>query len=112
MSRLPCRQAGAEPDDWFAGRGTAAYQRAVDGCTVCPLMLQCQELALVTGIPEGIFGGLDRQDRKVLWRRNGGRPTHFDQAIDDQLRPMLQARRDSDESARELFPPRTDPAAA
>jgi hypothetical protein len=73
----------------------------MDACTECPLMLQCQDVALEAGIPEGIFGGLDVQDRKVIWHRRGGRPTHFDQAIDAAVRPLLQARRDSERAAGE-----------
>lgn len=62
-------------------------------CMTCPLMLECRRMALVEGIPEGIFGGLDRDDRELIWAKTG-KPSGFMDAIDAAIGPLLQARRD------------------
>jgi hypothetical protein len=56
------------------------------------MMMQCRSVALTEGIPEGIWGGLDREDREVIWA--GSRPSGFMDAIDAAVGPLMQARRD------------------
>jgi hypothetical protein len=56
------------------------------------MMRECRSMALTEGIPEGIWGGLDREDREVIWA--GDRPSGFMDAIDAAVGPLMQARRD------------------
>lgn len=68
--------AGADPELWFpAGDpGTPGYERgaavARGICAVCPVRAVCLELALALGreAREGIWGGLDPDQREVLIR--------------------------------------------
>lgn len=60
----------------------------------CPLFFECREYALAEGIPYGVWGGADERERERIWKRTGGKPTAFLEAIDAALEPMLQARRD------------------
>lgn len=86
---LPC---STNPDDWFAWPGSKRANRAKQACSTCPIQKKCAEDALAEGIPEGIFGGLDREDRERIWA--GNRPTGFMDAIDAAMGPLLQERRD------------------
>lgn len=91
----PCRQGGANPDDWFAPAGTDRHNNAKRLCLACPLYWECQDLALEVGIPFGIFGGMDERERERVWaKRPNGRPNRFLKDMDDMLLPFLQARRD------------------
>ena len=88
-----CRNSGFDPDSWFRADTASAAKRV---CRTCPLRLECREYARTEGIPWGIWGGEDEQQRQEWWRKNGGRPTKFIEAIDDAVRPLLQARRDAE----------------
>ena len=64
---LPCE---AEPDLWFSDLRRNKRQ-ARSGCGACPLQIQCRDEAIerhrLTGEGEyGIWGGLDREQRKSL----------------------------------------------
>ena len=83
-----------DPDDWFAWPGSVKAIKAKQLCLQCPFMAPCRDYALTEGIPEGIFGGLDKQDREAVWFARGGKPSGFIDAIDAAVGPMLQARRD------------------
>lgn len=89
-----CRKPGTNPDDWFAWPGSARAKRAKLFCAACPVQQDCREIALSEGIPEGVWGGLDREDRERIWTTTGGKPTGFMDAIDAAIGPLLQARRD------------------
>lgn len=83
----PCRNPAVDPDDWFAHRGSLRADRAKRLCDTCPLFWQCRQYAIDVGVPHGIFGGLDGQDRARVWGMRGGRPTGFD----DEVRRMTDA---------------------
>lgn len=89
-----CRKPGTNPDDWFAWPGSARAKRAQQLCAVCPVRQECRDVAISQGIPEGIWGGLDSQDRERIWLKAGGKPTKFMDDIDAAIGPLLQARRD------------------
>lgn len=58
------------PDDFFPlGRGPAAKrqaERAKRVCAVCGVRQQCLAWAVATGIRDGVFGGLDEDERREL----------------------------------------------
>lgn len=93
-TETPCHTSQT-PDDWFAHPGSRRALTAKTACLQdCPLYFACADYALDQGIPHGVWGGLDGKDRKAVWAgRRGGRPAHFDQAIDDALRPLFDARK-------------------
>lgn len=94
-SELPCVQS-KHPDWWFGYPGSATNRRAKQLCMDCPLYWQCQEAAIEDGVPWGVWGGLDERDRARIWVEMGGRPVIFDAVIDDEIRPLLQRRRDEE----------------
>jgi WhiB family redox-sensing transcriptional regulator len=74
------KQFGAcrtEPDKdrWFAHTRTEANETdaAKAVCGRCPVALQCLRYALAADEPWGIWGGLDRHQRKALTARRVGR---------------------------------------
>lgn len=56
-----CR--GMDPELWFP-LGDGAQARAV--CAGCPVADQCLAWAVAIGADDGIFGGLDADDRRAL----------------------------------------------
>ena len=56
------------PDLWFADKGNAAAL-AREVCNGCPSRRACLEWALETNEQHGIFGGLNREERVNLKRR-------------------------------------------
>lgn len=56
-----CR--GMDPELWFP-LDDGAPARAV--CARCPVADDCLALALRLGLDDGIFGGLDADDRRAL----------------------------------------------
>ena len=95
---VPCRTT--DPDLWFTHPGSPDCNKAKALCLHCPIYWECAEHALQEGIPVGVFGGLSERDRRIIWKRQGGRPTAFDDAIDAATRPLLQARRDAENGRR------------
>jgi WhiB family transcriptional regulator, redox-sensing transcriptional regulator len=67
MAQGICSQS-PEPDDWHADRNEdrVAYYRAKAACRDCPVRLVCLEFAQATREPEGIWGGLDPEERFEL----------------------------------------------
>jgi WhiB family redox-sensing transcriptional regulator len=63
------------PDDFFPiGHGPAAQRqisRAKRICHACPVRMQCLSWALTNHIGDGVFGGLDPDERKQLVARRG-----------------------------------------
>lgn len=54
---------GMDPELWFS-LGDGAQARAV--CAGCPVRDDCLAFALRLGLDDGIFGGLDAQQRRAL----------------------------------------------
>ncbi len=58
----------ADPEIFFPlGDGAAAEARAI--CGSCPVRRECLAYAIAADEPFGIWGGLDPQERRNLWRR-------------------------------------------
>jgi WhiB family redox-sensing transcriptional regulator len=61
------------PDDFFPiGHGPAAQRqigRAKRICAACPVRTQCLKWALANHIRDGVFGGLDPDERQELLAR-------------------------------------------
>lgn len=76
-----CRVKG-DPEDWFRGPNTPGTFRAKQACSECPLKAECAAEALDLGIPDGIWGGLDPEQRREIWNRQGGMPRTFVNQID------------------------------
>lgn len=90
---LPCQQGDAEL--WFAQPGSKASLKAKRQCFQdCPLLHLCAEYAIENGVPNGIWGGVDEQERERIWKRRGAKPTDFLDEMDAAIGPALQARRD------------------
>lgn len=77
MTELDWRHFAAcndeDPELFFAvGKGPAAKaqdQRAKAVCAGCPVRADCLDFALAMGLDDGVFGGLDRDERRALKRR-------------------------------------------
>lgn len=71
--RADSRCADEPPDDFFPiGHGPAAMrqaERAKRVCADCPVRRQCLSWALASDIREGVFGGLDEDERRDLVAR-------------------------------------------
>jgi WhiB family redox-sensing transcriptional regulator len=75
-----CATTG-NPDLWFPIGTTGPYLLQIEEaraiCRACPVMAQCQEWALATSPDDGIWGGLDANELRLLRRRERrgkGRP--------------------------------------
>ena len=62
-----CRQTDAEL--WFAETSRRVHARAASICDDCPVRRSCLAWALVFDERFGIWGGLDRAERRPLSRR-------------------------------------------
>lgn len=62
--------AADDPEAWFPGRHSTKAERdaAKAVCGVCPARAACLEWAMDTHEPEGIWGGLDEDERRKLRR--------------------------------------------
>lgn len=62
----PCQTT--DPDIWFGvnEEKTAFYKTAKKFCAMCPVQAACAEYALVSGEPEGVWGGLTPDERKKM----------------------------------------------
>ncbi|MFE5591488.1 WhiB family transcriptional regulator [Streptomyces sp. NPDC056549] len=73
-AQADCRRPGRNPDWWFP-TGTKARQdreQAADAkaiCRECPVAMQCLQWALNRREQDGIYGGLDVQQRESLTRK-------------------------------------------
>lgn len=70
-----------DPDLWFPaslnGHHALQAEQAKATCRRCPVMTQCQAWALDSGVDDGIWGGLDWDELRLLRRREHrgkGRP--------------------------------------
>lgn len=58
--------------DWVDAKpGTPQHHAALIVCAACPVRLQCATDALKRGEPWGMWGGLDRADRKAIAAQYG-----------------------------------------
>lgn len=64
MAKGEC-SSSETPDDWHADRNDdrIGYYRAKTVCRTCPVRLVCLEFAQTTREPDGIWGGLDAEER-------------------------------------------------
>lgn len=94
MSNYPCRSGN--PDDWFASPGTEVARRAKQACfQYCPIANDCAAYAIDTGIPFGIWGGVDEKERERIWAgKPGGKPSKFMDELDAALAGAATVRRD------------------
>lgn len=84
MTAYPC-QSG-DPEDWFAKPGTERALRAKRACfQSCPIVNECAEYAITVGIPYGIWGAMDEQERERIWKSKGEKPTQFMDELDAAL---------------------------
>lgn len=62
--------AQTDPDAWFPHKGDMETAlAAVSICHTCPVLAECREYALsLPGNPDGIWGGLSAQRRKIIRR--------------------------------------------
>ena len=71
--------------DWFAPAGSALSEEAKAICTACPFRAACATRACDEGVPFGVFGGMDEDDRQAYWGTDKTgrslRPHTFDQSI-------------------------------
>lgn len=51
-----------------AGPGQAQTAVAKQVCRTCPVVSECLEWAIASGIPFGVLGGLSEEERRVLSR--------------------------------------------
>jgi WhiB family redox-sensing transcriptional regulator len=76
--RAKCREHNGDLDDFYPDRDIDSYTpaanrakavcRGEDGKPVCPVLLECLALALLTGDGFGIWGGLSPRERNALRR--------------------------------------------
>jgi hypothetical protein len=79
----PCQQPDANPDDWFAPVGSNREMSARLRClNDCAAYWECRQAALTEGVPHGTWGGMDERTRDRIWKKQGGRPTKFDDDLD------------------------------
>ena len=65
-----CVSDDVDPDWWFAeSRGQVMALEAKAICGDCRHRIECAEYAISNGIKDGIFGGLDPDERRRLKRR-------------------------------------------
>lgn len=83
MRDYPCRVGN--PDDWFAKPGTETAMRAKRACfQLCPRVNECATYAIETGVPFGIWGGVDERERARIWGP-GGKPSKFQDDLEAAL---------------------------
>lgn len=72
LESAACRAPGANPDAWFPDDDdTAAIEAAKAACRACPVRLLCLARALALGeVRHGVWGGLDRWERRAVNRAN------------------------------------------
>lgn len=68
-TKVPCRTL--DPELWFPiskiGPGARQAEQAKELCrTRCPILLECLELALSATEVEGIWGGTDEDERRLI----------------------------------------------
>lgn len=64
---------GGDPEDWFASATSEAQARARATCAECPVREKCLEYSYTFGLPEGIWGGLDEEERRLERRARSAR---------------------------------------
>jgi hypothetical protein len=82
---------------WFAEPGSLEASEAKRICMACPLYFPCQTYALEEGVTDGVWGGMDKDDRYRIWYRGKGMPTTF---MDDIQRAFNGMTRDGPRAAR------------
>lgn len=81
----PSSDSGLNPDLWFSANGSDESRLAKQTCMSCPFYFPCAEYALDEGVPFGIFGGMDERERRVAWKKRGGKPSKFNDDLDAAL---------------------------
>ena len=65
--RAACASRSVDPEWWHAPAGDELQDTARGVCGSCPVRRSCLAYALATGEPDGIWGGLDEDER--VWLR-------------------------------------------
>ena len=76
MADAECAIGGHDKDLWFPESGNYHIKQAKRICQTCPVKQQCLDFADREGYDDGIWGGLDRDERKKL--KNSKRPKTHD----------------------------------
>ena len=76
MADAKCAFSGLDPETWFPERQQAVKAIAKRICQTCPVRQECLDFADQEGYDDGIWGGLDRDERKKL--KNTKRPKTHD----------------------------------
>lgn len=76
MADARCALSGLDPETWFPERQSAVKAFAKRICQTCPVRQECLDFADQEGYDDGIWGGLDRDERKKL--KNSKRPKTHD----------------------------------
>lgn len=62
--------AQVDGDLWYPDRGDrAGANTAKQLCHTCPIQRRCAEVAIATGEPHGIWGGLTARERRLIAQR-------------------------------------------
>jgi len=69
--------AQTDPDLFFPSTERQSGADARKICDNCPVRSECLEFALVNGIEEGIWGGLNRDERRALLRSGRTEPVRW-----------------------------------
>ncbi|MFT3854164.1 MAG: WhiB family transcriptional regulator [Ilumatobacteraceae bacterium] len=76
---------GLDTNLFFPERGEpTAGAKAV--CAICPVRIPCGDWATFTNEPLGIWGGLNRRERKARRRQLAIQPIEHDGSLDDEDR--------------------------
>ena len=76
MADAKCASSGLDPETWFPERQPTVKAIAKRICQTCPVRQECLDFADQEGYDDGIWGGLDRDERKKL--KNTKRPKTHD----------------------------------
>ena len=83
----PCQAVSAQrlEETWFAEPGSLGAEWAKRQCAGCPLLDMCRSRGVDEGIPFGVYGGLDANDRERVWQGMDERPLPFKGLLPDLL---------------------------
>lgn len=74
MADARCALSGLDPETWFPERQPTVKAIAKRICQTCPVRQECLDFADQEGYDDGIWGGLDRDERRKLNNSKGRRP--------------------------------------
>lgn len=63
-----CR--GSNADVFFPGKGSDVEAKRI--CAGCPVRVECREYGIVNNEKHGVWGGLNREDRRIERRTRRG----------------------------------------